>query len=365
MNLLTLIRWLPMRVVIERSPPRATPRCARVDAKVALVVGLAAVFLAHVGLAALAERYVAVRDPVYGDLEARLASVEAKNPPAAAQVLFLGTSRVGSGFDAQRISGGSISAFNFGVPGSGPITHSLYLRRLLADGHRPNLLLLEVLPSSVDDRDPPPETPLLNGTRFTRPEVERLATYGVPAERLLEEWKETDFHPFLGLRGQLLGRVMPSALPSHRRHDEGRTGDNRGLHRIMEEAFTPEMFADGATRARRDYTETLAKLRPGGPAARALRDTISQARAHGISVRLVLMPEASWFRELMPPHVAARFEHWLRDLAAECGCQVLDARCWIPDSGFADGHHLLPGGAATFTDRLAAEVLTPLTEPKP
>jgi hypothetical protein len=89
------------------------------------------------------------------------------------------------------------------------------------------------------------------------------------------------------------------------------------------------------------------------------------AREHDIPVRLLLMPEASWFRELTPPHVASQFDRWLRELAAECGCPVIDARCWIPDSGFADGHHLLPGGAATFTDRLAAEVLTPLTEPKP
>ena len=41
---------------------------------------------------------------------------------------------------------------------------------------------------------------------------------------------------------------------------------------------------------------------------------------------------------------------------------VIDARRWVADDGFADAHHLLPGGAADFTNRFGREVLQPLLE---
>ena len=53
-------------------------------------------------------------------------------------------------------------------------------------------------------------------------------------------------------------------------------------------------------------------------------------------------------------------------LAREYGVSVVDARAWVPDDGFMDGHHLLPEGATTFTKRLGTEVLQPmLAAPSP
>ncbi|MCE9564532.1 MAG: hypothetical protein K8U57_21040 [Planctomycetes bacterium] len=346
-------------MAIFRSPPALNHLSTRSHAKTAVLAGITIAILAHLGLSAAAEVSFMIRDPLYGDLEAKLTAVECDRPKGTPVVVLLGTSRAGTGFDAQRISG-PVAAFNFGVPGGGPIIHQIYLRRLLAAGHRPNLLLLELLPTSVGDlKTGPPEAPLLNGARFVHSEIALLAEYGLPENRLREQWRETVNTPWLGLRYQLLGRVAPTALPWHRRHDEGRTSDAHGWHRLMEEAFNPEMLIDGAARTRREYADNLANLRPGGSAGLALRDTLVLARDHGIPVRLLLMPEASWFREMSPPEVAARFNGWVRDLVQEVGCPLTDARQWIPDSGFADGHHLLPGGAAAFTDRLTNEVIAP------
>jgi hypothetical protein len=44
------------------------------------------------------------------------------------------------------------------------------------------------------------------------------------------------------------------------------------------------------------------------------------------------------------------------ELQKEYAVEVIDARCWVADKDFADGHHVLEGGATTFTTRLCAEV---------
>ena len=55
-----------------------------------------------------------------------------------------------------RTLGRPIVAFNFGIPAAGPVTNALNLRRLLAAGVAPDLVLLEVLPAHLDGRGPEP-----------------------------------------------------------------------------------------------------------------------------------------------------------------------------------------------------------------
>ena len=329
-------------------------------------MGLAVAVAAHLALAAAGDSLY-VRDPGYADRAIRLTRVEQSVPPGTPLVLMLGTSRTGNGFHAARsatravgLLGRPVTAFNFGTPASGPITHRVHLARLLADGHRPALVLVEVLPPVLADlKGGPIEGRFLNGGRFRREELDVLASYGIPATDLRRQWRATFVEPWNALRFPLLGRVLPGASPDYLRSDDGRNTDTHGWIRIWEEIATPESMAAGAARARRDYEPVLADLHPGGGAGRALADTLALARDHGIPTRLVLMPESEWFRALYPPGVAARFDAWLATLAREAGCPVTDARGWIPDAGFADGHHLFPSGAEPFTDRLADEVIVP------
>jgi hypothetical protein len=221
-------------------------------------------------------------------------------------------------------------------------------------------LLVEVLPPSVAELPGGPlEAMFLDGARFRRDELDLVAGYGVPAEKLHRQWRETLLAPWYALRLPLVGRVAPSALPAGRRFDESRTCDSHGWYRIWEEALSPEAVAEARARARRNYADILRELNPGGPAARALRDTLALAREHGIPTRLVLMPDADDFRAMYSAKALARFDHWARELSRESGCALLDARRWVPDAGFVDGHHLFPGGSATFTDRLTDEVIAP------
>jgi hypothetical protein len=351
--------------LLRRTPAgRAT---ARRRAALALAMGAGVIVIAHLGLVVAAESSLAVRDPVYADREAALARVERDLPPGAPVVVMLGTSRTGNGFDAKRAGerlsakfGSSADAFNFGLPAAGPILHRVYLARLLAAGHRPALLLVEVLPPSVAELpDGPLEAKFLDGGRFTSEELELLASYGVPRDKLASQRRETLVTPWYALRFPLLGRVAPAAIPAGRRHDEGRTCDTHGWYRIWEEALPEKAVEEARARARRDYSAILRDIAPGGPAAIALRDTLVMAREHGIPTRLVFMPESSEFRALYSPAATMRLARWARNLALESGSSLVDARQWVPDAGFVDGHHLLPGGSAAFTDRLTDEVLVP------
>jgi hypothetical protein len=82
-------------------------------------------------------------------------------------------------------------------------------------------------------------------------------------------------------------------------------------------------------------------------------------RCERIPVVVYLMPEASDIREWYTAEGEAILDEYLRDISQEYGVRVIDARDWLPDDAFADGHHLLPCGAAVFSTRFVHELTTP------
>jgi hypothetical protein len=122
--------------------------------------------------------------------------------------------------------------------------------------------------------------------------------------------------------------------------------------------MTEERRARGVAGTIAEYSWVPKCDLPGGPAAAALRDTLALCRAEGIAVHLVILPEASAFTRLYP-HAEAKIARFLADLTAEFGCTVTDARGWVPDDAFLDGHHLMRHGARAFTDRLTGEAILP------
>jgi hypothetical protein len=51
-----------------------------------------------------------------------------------------------------------------------------------------------------------------------------------------------------------------------------------------------------------------------------------------------------------------RLDAFLGDVTRAFGVRLVDARDWLPDAAFYDGHHLLPAGAKAFSVRLAIEL---------
>ena len=338
-------------------------RSARRDAAVAVAVGAVLFVACQLALGLAAERSYTVKDPGYADKEKKLAALEAAFP-GRPRVVMLGTSRTGFGFDAGRLEeqlDGRAVVFNYGIPASGPVTHLLYARRLFARGHRPDLLLVEVLPPGLADLpDGPLEAKFLFGDRLRHDELDAVIGYGFPEAEVRRAWRESVLTPWHALRFPIMGRLAPSAVPWHLRFDWSRTADAHGWSGSISDTVTEDEYAAGLVRAANEYRNILADFRPTGGAARALADLLVLCREQGVPVRLVLMPESAGFRALYPPDATARLYEFLNRLCAEHGCELVDARAWVADTGFTDGHHLLQPGARQFTDRPGREVVAPL-----
>ncbi|MFO0852492.1 MAG: DUF1574 family protein [Gemmataceae bacterium] len=336
-------------------PPR------RATAKRAVLWGVALFALTQLFLGVTAELYPRLRDPLYGDklvkLQRKLAA-----PDRRATVVMLGSSRTGLAFHGKRVEAAlpGVAAFNYGVPASGPVTHLIYLDRLLAAGIKPDLLLVEVLPSMLADRaDAPLERNWLYADRLTHGELDTVIQYGFDPAAVRRRWAESVLLPAYALRFQLMSRISASWLPWQVRFDWSRGADECGWGEMIQQQVTAADRTLGFARAKLEYEPVLANWHPGGPAVAALRELVARCKDRGVPVALVLMPEGTDFRALYPPAAVERLTAFMTELSKETGVPVVNAREWLPDAGFHDGHHMLTVGANEFTDRMTREVIAP------
>ena len=295
-----------------------------------------------------------IRDPIFAenlDLLRGHPAFFAVRPPRP-RVLAVGSSRTLLSLDAEGLSTKlNAEAFNFGCPGCGPITTALYVRRAFAAGARADTVLIELHPAMLADLDPPFEHRWLHDYRLTREEVATVRGYGWPLADPVQHhpagWLETA-HTY---RFAALDRYAPELSPCPfgmlLRERSDRFGFVRGTD------VTPAERPAALLRECAQYLPALVNHRFGGSAVAAVRDTISQCRAHGATPVLLLSAESSEFRSWYGPSPVSE---WANTFARESGARLIDAREWLPDALFADGHHPTATGAEAFTAHLAEEL---------
>ena len=74
---------------------------------------------------------------------------------------------------------------------------------------------------------------------------------------------------------------------------------------------------------------------------RALRESLDLCRREKIECVLLVTPESSEFRSWYSSDGLAAFDRYCDGLRTDYGVQIIDARTWIPDEQFTDGHHPL------------------------
>lgn len=325
--------------------------------------------------------WFSICDPIYTDKLGLLDQYPEfrRSSPEEDTILLLGSSRVMMGLDAGSISGPSLTVFNFGIAGGGPMTANLYFRRLLAEGVRPDVVVVEVMPvfflgdSAMEiDGEARPSTsiPNLEGrwltpNRIHPEELQQVNSWPPAYLRDGATW-ERRWLPLYAYRSAILLQLAPAWLPNSIRLNTIGITNAWGWVRPPVAAVSASQYQDGLRGAYQEfqaYFERPVQEVGGvieGPSCRALEDLVSLCDSEGIPSALLLMPESSEFRGWYPPEMEPELIDYLSRLASEHNCSWFDAREWVSDGAFIDGHHLTRLGAATFTERFNREVLPSL-----
>jgi hypothetical protein len=351
---------------MHRRTKRSPGRLQR-HSRNAILAALAAVLCSLGGFAAFAATQGAwLRDPLYADKADRFVeriAAKKRYGERPLSVVMLGSSRAsnalrGTDLETQfeSVLGRPVVAFNFGIPSSGPVTQMLHLRRLLAAGQKPDLVLFEILPKMLSNLTGESiEHNFYDSERLLPGEAAFVHAHGYPWEKFRNgEWLAT-WIPIHGMRLPILGRYLPKWSPWNRRFDSSRNCDETGWMRPVNDNVTREQREQGVAAARADYEPWLQELPLNGAAAAAVHESLAICRSANVRIALVLMPEGTQFRALYSQSALAEMTRFL----ATCeGAPVIDARLWLPDEAFSDSHHMNSFGAREFTARLGEFLLT-------
>lgn len=337
-------------------------------ARATVLSGLAAFAVLWVGAAVVVEgRRPEVIDPSYYNRVRCFRQGLAADPAHTRTVVMLGTSRTYDGLRAdllsESLSGGlgrPVSVTNLGIPGGCFLNDLLTWRRLRRDGVRPDLLLVEVMPGLFTADSPIQMTEeWMPSNRLSWFDLGVLEPYRAGTRPdLAREVALVGATTLYSRRYALLRAVTPRLVPACDEdgnpltYEAGRTGP-------LPAEVTPAIRAKAMAQAYESYAGWVANCHP--ERCESVREVLADAREAGIPVALVVMPEGPVYRSWYGPETWPRVQTWIDQVSQEYGAEVINAREWIDEEeDFIDSHHLLPEGAARFSERLGREHLLPL-----
>jgi hypothetical protein len=341
-------------------------------ARRSLVWSLVTLGLIHFGLTALVGWGPAeFHDPLYGEKLGQLRRNVARAPAGTPLVLVFGSSRAMTGLNArllqQRLTESErrpVVVYNFAVPGGGPVTELLLLRRLLDDGVRPDTLVLEMWPSFFAEQAVRHNLIWLESHGIGLKERNWLAAYGPLADPRSVTTTGGLLVPWYRHRFALLRRFARGLMPNipwgvlSPKFDEAGWEPIGGPHPGNE---VYSYYVEAEKPAVSAYLQ-------GGPLApvscRIVQEILASARSQRIRVVLTLFPDASDLREWCPDEYRRSVMTFLETACREHDQTLVDGHDWLPDEDFFDPVHLISSGADHFTDRLAG-VMTGLDAESP
>jgi hypothetical protein len=305
-----------------------------------------------------------LRDPEYG---LRLNSLQKKRAeyPERKLTVVLGSSRTAMGIRpdvCEAALGNPHDApllFNMSMTGAGPILQFMTLQRLLADGVRPNSVLLEFWPALMRGDGPYREETRIDVERL-RPEDEpAIAAHFANPSATQRRMQNGRTLPLWYHRRALLNRLWPEALSIHDRTDAT-------WAELDEWGWLPGRISATPLQIERGWPQVAAFYEPlfrtyeiSPIADRAIRASIALCRENGIAVSLIALPESARFRSIMTPESIRLSSEYRDRLRSEWKLPLVDGSAWAGDSELPDGFHLTRAGAAEFTRKLAADMCSP------
>jgi hypothetical protein len=330
-------------------------------ARAALLWGLAAFVAGQLALGRALDGWWVVRDPEYGLRLDGLRARSAERAPGRPLVLFLGSSRVATGFrpdlvpENRRAPSGGPVVFNFGMCRAGPVLELLCLRRLLADGVHPDCVFVEVWPF-LSANSAQSQMGGFQPERLRRRDRRAMTAYYTDPRSRWERWAD-DFLPAQAYRTQMLRHVAPSLVnePPHADDDwEGLDGWGWLRHESYADSYARQPAAE---RIRDIYLTSARQFAASADTRRAFAELLALCRREKITAVLVAMPDG--FLADYEPAARGRMNDFLRELSDGLDVPLIDARDWVPLDALVEGVHLTHAGAAAFTERFEREVLRP------
>jgi hypothetical protein len=317
-----------------------------------------------------------VQDPLY---EIRLRSLQSRltRSPGSPLVLALGSSRTKYGLWPAVMQGWPASdasrpvIYNFGINGAGHIRELMYFRRLLADGIRPDWLLVEIWPPLWAEKGYFAERRMVVGEdELHWRDVPLLYQY-FRGERDVLAWAGRQLFPLRLHRSRLLwasarfllSRKQVGTLAADRKDCD--PDDDTGWFALPYGPNTPEESRQAIARNYEELSPLLQSLDIDPRSDTALREILEECRARGIGVAVFMMPEHSAVRGWYSPETRARVHSYLDSIQRDYHVPLIDTRDWVPDGSFADVCHMWRHGAVLFSERFGREVLQPLLNAKP
>lgn len=353
------------RTVVQPLPGRSAPpqpaRLSRRRARRTLAFGLGFILLFHLALIVQMETAKPEwRDPEYGYRyrNIRLFQADAPDRPI---VIALGSSRTQMGLSPAHmpIPETGPAVFNLGRSGAGPIRLAMNLQRLRSAGLRPHAVIIEYMPSTfctetVDDVIDK-QAPMLSYR-----DVETLTPYCDDPAALRLAWAKARMNSFYTSRLTLLSHLQSGWLPWPVRQDYLWTvQDPHGWMPYVKKTVTEAEREAQLQIVRSSYFPVLQGMPMKPRPEQALRDMIASCQRDGVRVALFVMPESPQFKSWYSTETSCRSREMLEAITRETGVPVFDASAGFAETDFADGHHMLRGPAAVFSERLWREHLEP------
>jgi hypothetical protein len=317
-----------------------------------------------------------VRDPAFG-LRLRALRQRLAENPGSPLVLVMGSSRALNGLAPAHmpVSIGTDRrkplVFNFAFVGSGSIRELMYLRRLRAEGIRPDYLLLETWPVLWPEDGTFAERKIIGQDELRWIDVPVCLRYLPGQLDLLGRVVRGNLMPLVCYRSRLIHSTMESLLPRHQARQftgeaqDWTSSDGLGWLPRRENPDSPEALRREVERGRHCTEPLLNPLRIAPGSDRALRALLDECRTSGIEAALFLMPEHGECRRWYSPQARTLTRRYLTELRGEYHVPAIDMRDWLRDEDFSDFCHMLPRAAAPLSERFGREAVQPWLRGEP
>jgi hypothetical protein len=337
-------------------------------ARIALIWGVFLFATLQLGFFPISRVWPQIQDGEYGHKLANLRSQIRSKPKDKPTIVMLGSSLTGWALNPESMgelkpgNPGAPVVYNFGINSSGVVVELICLKRLLAEGIRPDLVLIETHPwflfehyNRVTDKEH-----CLPPIRLQPRDLLVAFRYDMQGGQLLRDWADHHWAPWYYHRHELQNYLLLEWVNRGRRIDVWNYTDQYGwegggFSRVSQGLRTQEE----KEKATMPQLQMMANSPIFLDSHRALREIVATCRKAQLPFALVRMPEMRIMREEAPPAFREKIDRFYEELLCETGATVIDARDWVADEGFRDGFHLHPEGSEVFSGRLEREVLSP------